>query len=156
MSGVLVPVSLQSVLVRIGGRASLQVQGALSEKCCRKTQIYQDLYPDLETQLENINLSHIVPPVEHTVKPDSIQRTPTVRWEDSNLEVEADAKEPTSEMKLGLEAFRHSCFAEIVTALDRPRLFCIRLGKPTKEMWSRAGLADRGGLAKSAFRSRSA
>jgi len=45
---------------KAGGRASLEIQTALSERCCKKTQIYQDMYPDQETRLSNIDLSHIV------------------------------------------------------------------------------------------------
>ena len=48
------------LLPRAGGRASLEIQTALSERCCKKTQIYQDMYPDQETRLSNIDLSHIV------------------------------------------------------------------------------------------------
>lgn len=45
---------------KAGGKVSLEIQTALSERCCKKTQIYQDMYPDQETRLSNIDLSHIV------------------------------------------------------------------------------------------------
>lgn len=47
---------------KAGGNADFEEQAMLAERCCKKTQIYQDLYPDQETRLDNIDLSNL--PVE--------------------------------------------------------------------------------------------
>ena len=95
---------LSSTLTRIGGRASLKVQSALSEKCCKKTQIYQDMYPDQETQLENIDLRHIVPPTVHAYRTDAseLELSP-LEMDNSTALVDAANDERSSDCKCGTE-----------------------------------------------------
>ncbi|CAK9096317.1 unnamed protein product [Durusdinium trenchii] len=48
-----------SAVKRAGGRPDFHEQAVLAERACKKTQIYQDLYPEQDTRLDKIDLSHI-------------------------------------------------------------------------------------------------
>lgn len=38
-------------LPRAGGTVDFEEQGSIAERCCKKTQIYQDLYPDQDAEV---------------------------------------------------------------------------------------------------------